>query len=125
MKKILVVERVTLFSLLPIIYFRLKKSEVYVYDKPVFPYRNWLPRLLFLKNCNFETCINIDSGSVFGREGDSMDEVADEFIDNNVNLAAINLQSFPLFIFFSIEFSIDFLAKSNTFSLELFFNGHI
>jgi hypothetical protein len=82
MKNILVVERLNVLSLFVVIYFRLKKSEIYIYEYPVSPYKRWWLRFLSLQECSFETCVNIDSGSIFGREGDSIDKVVDEFIDN-------------------------------------------
>lgn len=83
MKKILVIEKLNFFSLLASFWFRVSRYEIYIFGPSNFPAGDWWLEFLAIKKCDFSDSNNLNPGSLFGRDGDEMDETVDEICLND------------------------------------------
>jgi hypothetical protein len=78
MKKILVIETLNFFSLLVSIWFRINRSEVYIFEQSNFSAFDWWIEFLSIKKCDFSLSNDLNPSSLFGHDGDEMDKTVDE-----------------------------------------------
>jgi len=83
MKNILVVKKLNGLSLLIVILFKFLKTspKVYVYQNSTLFFKDFFYKYLSLEECDFANCIDLDLNAILGRDGITIDQVVDEFID--------------------------------------------
>jgi hypothetical protein len=83
MTNILVVKKLNSFSLLIVILFKFLKTnpKVYVYQKSTLFFKDFFFKYLSLEECDFANCIDVDLNAIYGKDGITIDQVVDEFID--------------------------------------------
>ena len=75
MKNFLVVKKLSLFNILIVMLYKFFKFEVYVFESSG-RILNWrLVKLLSLKKCNFEDCLDIDLSRYGGNIGKPIDQI--------------------------------------------------
>ncbi|MDC0198524.1 hypothetical protein OAK13_06880, partial [Candidatus Thioglobus sp.] len=85
MTNILVVERLTIFNLFIVIFFKFFKFDVYIYKFST-NIPNWrIFKFLSLRFCNFEDCIDIGFDYYGGKNGDAIDEVTSQILDSELS----------------------------------------
>lgn len=85
MTNILVVERLTIFNLFIVIFFKFFKFDIYIYkfSKKIAKLR--ILKFLSLRLCNFEDCIDIGFDYYGGKNGDAIDEVTSQILDSELS----------------------------------------
>tara|TARA_B100000787_G_scaffold170149_1_gene164380 strand:+ start:1720 stop:3630 length:1911 start_codon:yes stop_codon:yes gene_type:complete len=80
MKNFLVVKKLSLFNILIVMLYKFFKFEVYVFESSG-RILNWrLVKLLSLKKCNFEDCLDIDLSRYGGNIGKPIDQITSKWI---------------------------------------------
>lgn len=83
MQNILLVRNLGFLSIFIVLFFRLFNCKVYVYKTSLVATKNFCFKLLSIEECSFEKCPVLDSRAIFGHEGDNIDNVVDDFIEQN------------------------------------------
>jgi hypothetical protein len=82
---ILVVKSLNYFSLPVVFFFRffMKINRVYVYKNSLLFFKSFWFKFLSIEYCNFENCTDLNTSPYFGKDGDNIDKVVDEFLDKH------------------------------------------
>lgn len=84
MKNFLVVKKLSLFNILIVMLYKFFKFEVYVFESSG-RILNWrLVKLLSLKKCNFEDCLDIDLSRYGGNIGKPIDQITSKWISKDL-----------------------------------------
>ncbi|AXE61693.1 hypothetical protein [Candidatus Thioglobus sp. NP1] len=85
MTNILVVERLTIFNLFIVIFYKIFKFEVYIFKSSKKLANGRLSKFLSFQVCNFEDCFDINFNYYGGKNGDAIDEVTRNFINSDIS----------------------------------------
>lgn len=85
MTKVLVVERLTIFNLFIVIFFKFFKFDIYIYKFSTKIAKWRILKFLSLRLCNFEDCIDIGFDYYGGKNGDAIDEVTNQILGSKLS----------------------------------------
>ena len=89
MKKIFLVKKLSFLSLFIVFFFKILNFKIYVYKTSLITSKEWWFKFLSIEEVSFETSPLINTRPLFGHEGDNLDKVVDELIDE-FSLKAFN-----------------------------------
>jgi len=89
MKKIFLVKKLSFLSLFIVFFFKILNFKIYVYKTSLITSKEWWFKFLSIEEVSFETSPLINTRPIFGHEGDNLDKVVDELIDE-FSLKAFN-----------------------------------